>query len=131
MKVLIVEDNEENLLLLKDLLVFHGHEVIEARSGIEAVLSALAHRPDVVFMDIRMPAMDGFEARRIIKNHPQVGKARIIALTAFALEKKKEKILEAGFDGYMTKPIDTRALPDVLKACGTDGRKDFPSDASR
>jgi len=110
MKILIVEDNEKNRTLVKDVLEYHGYEVIEARDGKEGIKMAKEHKPDLILMDIQMPVMDGITAGRILKNDLETKHIKIIALTSFAMKGDKEKILKAGFDDYISKPIDTRKL---------------------
>lgn len=113
-KILIVEDNENNRRLVRDVLVYYGYEIIEAANGEEGITMAKEHQPDLIFMDIQMPVMNGYEATRILKNDPDTKHIKIIAVTSFAMLGDKGKILEAGADDYIAKPIDTRALPDKV-----------------
>ena len=114
-KILIVEDNENNRSLFRDILSFHGHEVSVARDGQEGVALARQLMPDLVLMDIQMPGMDGMTAGGILKGDPATSGLTIIALTSFAMRGDEEKILSAGFDGYLSKPISTRELPILVK----------------
>lgn len=114
-KILVVEDNEKNRLLVRDIMKYHGYEVLEAANGIEGIQMAKDHMPDLILMDIQMPVMDGMTASRTIKNDPETRGIKIIALTSFAMKGDREKILEAGFDDYIAKPIDTRQLPEIVK----------------
>lgn len=114
-KILIVEDNDRNRELVKDILVLHGYEVLEAKDGVEGVAMAGKHGPDLVIMDIQMPVMDGITAAKILKSDPATTVITIIALTSFAMKGDKERFLAAGFDDYIAKPIDTRALPQLVK----------------
>jgi CheY-like chemotaxis protein len=106
-KILIVEDNENNRCLFRDILSFHGYEV--------SVVLARELKPDLILMDIQMPGMDGMTAGGILKGDPATSGLKIVALTSFAMRGDKEKILAAGFDGYLSKPISTRELPGLVK----------------
>ena len=114
-KILLVEDNEQNRTLLKDLLEYFGYEVFEAEDGAEGVARAREHLPDLILLDIQMPVMNGFEAIADLRSDPATAKAKIIALTSFAMKGDREKIMAAGFDGYIAKPFDTRELPKLVK----------------
>jgi CheY-like chemotaxis protein len=114
-KILIVEDNDRNRELVKDILVLRGYEVLEAKDGVEGVTMAREHGPDLVIMDIQMPVMDGITAAKILKSDPATAAITMIALTSFAMKGDKERFMEAGFDDYIAKPIDTRALPRLVK----------------
>ena len=114
-KVLAVEDNGNNLLLTKDILRHHGYEVIEACNGHEAIRLARERNPDLILMDIQMPAMDGMAAGRILKGDPATRDIKVIAVTSFAMKGDRERILEAGFDDYIAKPLNTRELPAIVK----------------
>lgn len=114
-KILIVEDNRNNRCLFRDILVFHGYEVAEAGDGKEGVALATELMPDLILMDIQMPGMDGVTASSILRNNQATSGLKIIALTSFAMQGDRERFLEAGFDGYLSKPINTRQLPDQVK----------------
>ncbi len=114
-KILIVEDNKNNRKLFRDILKYSGYEVLEAQDGAEGIKTAVEQMPDLILMDIQMPVMDGFEALKALRNMPETGKIKIIALTSFAMAGDKKKILKAGFDDYISKPIDTRKLPEIVK----------------
>ena len=114
-KILIVEDNENNRCLLRDILTFHGHEVLVAADGQVGVALARELMPDLILMDIQMPGMDGMTATGILKGDPVTSGLKIIALTSFAMQGDQEKFLDAGFDGYLSKPINTRELPVLVK----------------
>ncbi|MBS3986222.1 MAG: response regulator [Selenomonadales bacterium] len=115
MKVLIVDDNENNMTLLRDLLRFHGFDTIEAKDGAEGIAMAKAHRPDLILLDIQMPGMDGVTALRTLKAAVETARIKIVALTSSAMRGDKEKFLAEGADYYISKPIDTRELPQLLK----------------
>jgi CheY-like chemotaxis protein len=114
-KILLVEDNEKNRTLVKDVLEYHGYEVIEACNGKEGIKIAKENKPDLILMDIQMPVMSGYDAMKILKNNPETKDIKIIALTSFAMKGDKEKIMEEGFDDYIAKPIDIRRLPKLVK----------------
>ena len=113
-KILIVEDNAKNRSLFRDILTFHGYEVSEAVDGQDGVDQARKLMPDLILMDIQMPGMDGLTAGSILKGDPATATLKIVALTSFAMQGDREKFLEAGFDGYLSKPINTRKLPGLI-----------------
>jgi CheY-like chemotaxis protein len=114
-KILIVEDNDNNRCLFRDILIFHGYQVSVAADGKDGVTLARELKPDLILMDIQMPGMDGMTAGGILKGDPLTSGLKIVALTSFAMRGDKEKILAAGFDGYLSKPISTRELPGMVK----------------
>ncbi|MEK6743291.1 MAG: response regulator [Nitrospirota bacterium] len=114
-KILIVEDNEQNRIMVRDILQYHGYEVIEAHDGEEGLSMARRHMPALVLMDIQMPVMDGLSAGQALRNDPGTSAIKLIALTSFAMKGDREKIMRAGFDDYIAKPIDTRRLPEIVK----------------
>lgn len=115
MKILIVEDNEKNRTLLKDLLHYHGYDTIEAKDGAEGISMAREHLPDLILLDIQMPVMDGLTALKILKQSDETRNIKVIALTSFAMKGDKEILLAAGVDHYISKPLDTRELPKLIK----------------
>ena len=114
-KILIVEDNENNRCLFRDILIFHGYKVSVASDGQEGVALARELMPDLILMDIQMPGMDGLTAGGILKGDPATSGLKIVAITSFAMRGDQEKILATGFDGYLSKPISTRELPGLVK----------------
>jgi two-component system cell cycle response regulator DivK len=113
--ILIVEDNNNNRLLMSDILSYHGYTVLEAMNGIEGIEKARIYIPDLILLDIQMPVMDGLTAAKILKSDPLTRLIRLIALTSFAMSGDRERILAAGFDDYIAKPIDTREFPLTIK----------------
>lgn len=109
-RILVVDDNETNLYLIRFILEKGGHEVIEARNGLEGVELALQKHPDLVIMDIQLPGIDGHEATRRIRKEEADENLPIIALTSFAMPVDKELALAAGCDSYITKPIDVKSF---------------------
>jgi len=117
--VLIVEDNEKNLKLARDVLQFHGFRTLEATTGEEGVVMALDHRPDLVLMDIALPGIDGVEATRQLKAQDDTAKIPVVALTASVMQADRARFQQAGFAGLIAKPIDVLKFPEqVLSYCG-------------
>jgi two-component system cell cycle response regulator DivK len=108
--ILVVEDQEDNRRILRDLLTSAGYEVIEATTGEEGVTSAETHRPGLILMDIDLPGIDGYEATRRIKANPGLHRIPIIAVTSYALSGDDIKAFEAGCDAYVSKPFSPREL---------------------
>jgi CheY-like chemotaxis protein len=113
--ILIVEDDPGNLKLIRDLLQIRGYATLEATDGKQGVDMARAKMPDLILMDIQMPVMNGFEATSILKADPVTKSITIVALTAFAMQGDREKCIEAGFNDYITKPLDTRTFMTKIK----------------
>ncbi len=113
--ILIVEDNAQNRLLMVDILKVRGYEVLEAHDGAEGIELARKHKPDLILLDMQMPVMDGLEAARRLKADPATKSIKILAVTSFAMKGDRERILAAGCDEYMAKPIDTRQLPIMVR----------------
>jgi two-component system cell cycle response regulator DivK len=109
-RILVVEDQEDNRRILRDLLASAGYEMIEAVTGEEGVALAAARRPDLILMDIQLPALDGYEATRRIKGDPALRAIPVIAVTSYALSGDDRKAFEAGCDAYVTKPFSPRQL---------------------
>jgi two-component system cell cycle response regulator DivK len=113
-KVLIVEDSPDNMKLFSTILGLKGHEVTGLAGG-EGLLDAIKHTgPELVLMDIQLPGKDGFALLQEIRSSA-IPEVRVIALTAHAMTGDRERALEAGFDGYITKPIDIRSFPDQVQ----------------
>lgn len=113
-KILVVEDNQMNLELVKDLLEASGYSVIPAKSGREALAVAIAEHPDLILMDIQLPEMDGLEATRLLKQNASTRDIKVIALTAHAMRGDEERAREAGCSGYIAKPINTREFVQTV-----------------
>ena len=122
--ILIVEDNEKNLKLVRDVLQFHGFRTLEAINGEEAVVMAREHLPDLVLMDIALPGIDGVEATRQLKADPSTAATPIVALTASVMETDRARFGAAGFAGLIAKPIDVLTFPaQVLRYCPNPGEE--------
>ena len=113
--VLIVDDNEKNLRLARDVLQAAGLTTLEAASGAEGVAVAIEHDPDVILMDIRLPDMDGSHAMRLLRDDERTAATPVVALTSLAMKGDREWLLSVGFDGYLEKPIDVRAFPGQVR----------------
>ncbi|HEY5921810.1 MAG TPA: response regulator [Kofleriaceae bacterium] len=113
-RVLIVDDNPTNLKLVAYLVKANGYEVDTAADADAAVAAIAANRPRVILMDLQLPGVDGLELTRRLKADPATRDITIIAVTAYAMKGDQEKAFEAGCDDYVTKPIDTRALPELI-----------------
>jgi CheY-like chemotaxis protein len=123
-RILVVEDNERNLKLVRDVLQYAGYDVIAASSGEQGVALARERVPDLVLMDLQLPEMDGAEALRMLRDDPLTRQIPIVAVTAFAMKDDRERALDAGFDSYLEKPISVRNLPDQVR--GFLDRKEQP-----
>ncbi len=114
-KVLVIEDNAQNMYLIHFLLQSHGYTVIEAENGIVGIQKAKDEQPDIILLDIQLPEMDGYEIARIMKSTPEINKIPIIAVTSYAMAGDKEKILAAGATDYIEKPINPETFIDQIK----------------
>jgi len=114
--ILIVEDNVRNLKLVRDVLNHVGYRTLEAATAEDGLALAREERPGLVLMDIQLPGMDGVEALARLRSDPATAGVRVLALTAFAMKDDRERFLEAGFDGYLEKPLDVRRLPGQVAA---------------
>ena len=113
--ILIVEDNEKNLKLARDLLRVKGFQTLEARTAEEGLELARAHRPKVVLMDIQLPGQDGFAALRVLRADPATADLIVIAFTASVMTDDVARVQEAGFDGFIAKPISVREFPEQVR----------------
>ncbi len=115
-RILVVEDNELNLKLVRDVLGYAGYEVVEARTGEQGVELAAECLPDLVLMDLQLPGIDGIEALRQLRASPLTQDVPVVAVTAFAMREDRERALRAGFDGYLEKPFGVRELPGQVRS---------------
>lgn len=109
-KILVVEDQEDNRQILRDLLASAGFVMVEAENGEAGVKAAATEKPDLILMDIQLPVMDGYEATRRIKADPALKSIPVIVVTSYALSGDEEKARAAGCEGYVTKPYSPRQL---------------------
>jgi two-component system, cell cycle response regulator DivK len=113
--ILVVEDNERNLKLLRDVLEYAGYDVRTARTAEDGITLAISEPPDLVLMDLQLPGIDGMEALRRLRASPLTAGIPVVAVTAQAMKHDRERALEAGFDGYVEKPISVRVFPDQVR----------------
>ncbi len=112
--ILIVDDNPTNLKLVTYLMRAHGYDVRTATDADSALAAIRERKPRLVLMDVQLPGVDGLELTRRLKADPETKTIAILAVTAYAMKGDQEKAIAAGCDGYVTKPIDTRKLPDLV-----------------
>ena len=115
-RILVVEDNPLNLKLVRDVLQFAGYDVIEAQSGEEGLRVAQEHPPDLVLMDLQLPGIDGTETLHRLRQGSLGRNVPVIAVTAFAMAEDRQRAALSGFNGYVEKPINVRALPGQIEA---------------
>ncbi|MCK6580255.1 MAG: response regulator [Anaerolineae bacterium] len=114
-RVLVVEDNADNMTLMCDILEAFGYATVKARNGAEGVAAAEREIPDLILMDLSMPQMDGWTATRQIKALPALRAIPVIALTAHAMLGDRDRAMEAGCDDYITKPISLRSFSETIR----------------
>lgn len=113
--ILIVEDNDKNLKLARDLLQYHGFRTLDADTAAAGIALAEQHVPDLILMDIQLPDMDGVTALGRLRGSAATASIPVVAITAFAMAADEERLLAAGFDGYVAKPIDIHDFPDRVR----------------
>ena len=113
--ILIIEDNDKNLKLVRDVLQFHGYRIVEAMTAEEGLEIARAQLPALVLMDIQLPGMDGITALRHLRADPLTRTIPVMAVTASAMTLDRQQIMAAGFDGYGTKPIQIRGFTEEVR----------------
>ena len=114
-RILVIEDNPENLELMLYLLRASGYHVSSARDGVEGLAAVQGNRPDLIICDVHMPCMDGFGVIARLKNDAELRTIPVIAVTALAMVGDADRVLNAGFDGYLSKPIDPELVVDLVK----------------
>jgi two-component system, cell cycle response regulator DivK len=114
--VLVVEDNDNNLYLMRYILSQLGHRVLEARDGAAGVAAARANHPDLILMDIQLPVLDGHAATQLIREDPTLSDVPIIAVTSYAMVGDREKAMAAGCTAYVEKPINPASFVNLLKS---------------
>ncbi len=123
-KILIVEDNPQNMKIALMALRSHGYTLLEATDGNEALEIAVSHKPDLILMDIELPKLSGLEVARRLRQMPSFSHIPIVAVTAYSMNGDKEKTIEAGCDTYLAKPVNTRELPGVVAAILLNQKQD-------
>jgi CheY-like chemotaxis protein len=114
-RVLIVEDNERNRKLFKLLVTSMGHECFVATDGSVGIELARDGSPDLILMDIQMPVLDGVSALNLLQKHPETREIPVVAVTSYAMEKDRDRLLSAGFADYLAKPVDTEKFKEVVQ----------------
>jgi two-component system, cell cycle response regulator DivK len=114
--VLIIEDNERNLKLARDLLEVHGFRTIEATDATSGIAMAIRSKPDVILMDIQLPDIDGVTALQRLRADPRTAAIPVLAVTAYAMAGDRRRFLNVGFDDYITKPLDVQRFPEQVSA---------------
>ncbi len=122
-KILIVEDNPQNMKVVMMALRPHGYTLLQATDGEEALEITVSEKPDLIIMDVQLPKVSGLEVTRRLRQMPGFSHIPIIAVTAYAMKGDREKAIEAGCDAYLSKPINTRELPGVVAAMLSQQRK--------
>ncbi len=120
--ILIVEDNEKNMKLVRDILRHNGHATLEAPTGGEGVRLASEKKPDLILMDIQLPDIDGIEALSRIRKDASLDAVAVIAVSASVMPDDQQKIVTSGFDAFVTKPINLKQFLDTVKRFLTHGR---------
>jgi two-component system, cell cycle response regulator DivK len=120
--ILLVEDNEKNMKLARDLLQYHGFQTIEANNAEDGVALARERQPKLVLMDIQLPGMDGVTALGQLRADPTTARIPVCAMTASVMKEDRERFDKAGFDGFITKPIDVRLFPQQVRDAVARGR---------
>jgi two-component system, cell cycle response regulator DivK len=113
--ILIVEDNPRNLKLVRDVLQAKGYATLEAGSAEDGIKLAAERQPDLILMDIQLPGMSGIEALNVLRADPRFAATPVVAVTASVMEQTRKQITEAGFDGYIGKPINIKEFLDTVR----------------
>jgi two-component system cell cycle response regulator DivK len=120
--ILIVEDNEKNLKLVRDVLQAKGYRTLEAGTAEDGLKIARGQAPDLVLMDIQLPGMGGIEALKALRAHPATAALPVVAITASVMQQDRQEIMRAGFDGFIEKPINLRGLLDTVQKAMPRGK---------
>jgi CheY-like chemotaxis protein len=115
-RILIVEDNAANLELVRYLLAFSGYTVMQARDGVQGVEIAMKERPDLIICDLQMPLLDGYQVLARLRENPIGAKFAVVAVTAFSMPNDRQMVMTAGFDGYLSKPIEPEKFVEQIEA---------------
>lgn len=114
--ILIIEDNERNLKLVREVLQVKGFRTLEAGTAEEGIRLAGGHKPDLILLDIQLPGMSGIEALQVLRADPQTAAIPVLAVTASVMQKERNLITEAGFDGFVSKPINIKEFLDAVRS---------------
>ncbi len=121
--ILIVEDNEKNMKLVRDILRHQGHATLEAATGGDGVRMAREHKPDLVLMDIQLPDIDGIAALHLIRKDATLDAIPVVAVSASVMPDDQQRIVDSGFDAFLTKPINLKQFRDTVQRFLTQGRR--------
>ena len=124
MNILVIEDNEQNLYLVRFLLEARGHRISEARDGAEGIAAARVAVPDLILLDIQLPQMDGYAVAQALRHIPTFDTVPIVAVTSYAMNGDRVKALAAGCDAYIEKPIDPDTFAAEVEAAAAAGRRE-------
>ena len=113
--ILIVEDNEKNLKLVRDVLQVKGYSTVEAGTGEDGVRIAAERKPDLILMDIQLPGMNGIEALKVLRADPATAAIPVVAVTASVMQQDRNLITQAGFDGYIGKPLNLKEFLEAVR----------------
>ena len=122
-KILIVEDNEKNMKLVRDLLQYKGHQTLEAITGMDGVRQAIDHVPDLILMDIQLPDISGIQALALIREQDALSSVPVLAVSASVMPEEQQKIVTSGFDAFIAKPINIKQFIDSVQSFLSSGRK--------
>jgi len=116
---LIIEDHPDNMILICDILAWHGYATLQATTGMQGYEMAQTRQPDFIILDIQLPDINGYQVLEKIRSNDQTRKIPVVAMTSYAMAGEKAKLLNAGCDGYVEKPIDpSRVMQQILQAIG-------------
>ncbi len=121
--ILIVEDNEKNMKLVRDILLHHGHRVIEAATGEDGVRLALSEKPDLVLMDIQLPDISGVTALERIRAVAALDAVPVLAVSASVMPDEQQRVVSSGFDAFIAKPISMKPFLAAVNTALSEGRK--------
>ena len=122
-RILIVEDNDKNMKLVREILQHQGHATIEATSGAQGVRLAVEQRPDLILMDVQLPDIDGMEVLRQIRDQRALDATPVLAVSASVMPNERQKVLSAGFEAFIMKPIDLKQFRETVQHFLIEGRK--------
>ena len=122
-KILIVEDNEKNMKLVRDLLQYKGHQTLEAITGMDGVRQAIDNVPDLILMDIQLPDISGIQALALIREQAALRGVPVLAVSASVMPEEQQKIVTSGFDAFIAKPINIKQFIEAVQSFLSSGRK--------
>ena len=120
--ILIVEDNEKNMKLVRDILQAKGYQTLEAVNAEDGIVLAVENKPDLVLMDIQLPGMNGIEALKVLRADPTTAHIPVVAITASVMQQNKQQVMDSGFNGFIEKPINLRQFLASVQSVLTTGK---------